>query len=112
MYMFILAMVTIHSSASVPRIVHARRCTPEEARQFAKDVALSLSTGDYTEVSYEYRGPAGPRIRHDAYAKVVDGEGWFLKIGIVDDGAHIGSCHPTLEQARTQGGTLVPRSQR
>lgn len=92
--------------------MYARRCTAEEARRFAKEVALSLTTDDYTEVSYEYSGQGGRMIRHDGYAKVVDGEGWFLKIGIVGEGPHIGSCHLTLEPARTQGGTLVPRSDR
>lgn len=81
-----------------------RKCAKREARQFAKDAVLSLTSNDYAH-SIEV---AGGQV-HDVYGLVIEEEGWYLKIEIhVGDGQPgIISCHPAEYDLQTRAG-IVP----
>jgi hypothetical protein len=89
-------------------ISEALSCTAVEARSFALRSVLSLTEGDYGRYSIEY-----PKITFDEYGKVIDDDGWYIKLGVNEsDVIVIGSCHPALHEITTLDGSHVPRSYR
>lgn len=82
------------------------RCSARRARAFARQAVLSLQPDDY---AYTLAMPNGQA--QDVYGKLINADGWYLKIEIrVDDGQPgIVSCHPAEYDIITIRGT-VPRS--
>lgn len=85
-----------------------RECTPRDARQYARRAVLSLQKNDY---AHTLKMPNGQLM--DVYGKVIEGDGWYLKIEIhMNDGQPgIVSCHPALHDLATRKG-VVPASTR
>jgi hypothetical protein len=85
-----------------------RECTRREARQYAKGAVLSLQHGDY---AHTLKMPDGQLM--DVYGKIIEGDGWYLKIEIhMNDGQPgIVSCHPAARDLVTRNG-VVPASTR
>ena len=83
-------------------------CTQREARQYAKRAVLSLQEGDY---AHTLKMPDGQLM--DVYGKVIEEDGWYLKIEIhMNDGQPgIVSCHPAARDLATRNG-VVPASTR
>ena len=79
-----------------------------QARAFARDAVLSLLPGDYAHTLEMPNGQV-----QDVYGKVIEADGWYLKIEIhmSDDQPGIVSCHPAEHDLQTRTGT-VPRSRR
>lgn len=75
------------------------------AVEFAKQAVLSLTPGDY---AHTLKMPDGQL--HDVYGKLIDEEGWYVKIEIhIHDGQPgIVSCHPAEYDLATRSG-IVPR---
>jgi hypothetical protein len=80
--------------------------TREGAVEYAKRVVLSLEPGDY---AHTLKLPDGQI--HDVYGKLIDAEGWYVKIEIhINDGQPgIVSCHPAEHDLLTVAG-VIPRS--
>ncbi|HEX6367752.1 MAG TPA: hypothetical protein VF006_02390 [Longimicrobium sp.] len=78
------------------------------AVEYAKQVVLSLTPGDY---AHTLEMPNGQL--HDVYGKLIEAEGWYVKIEIhIRDGQPgIVSCHPAEHDLATKNG-VVPRSRR
>jgi hypothetical protein len=85
-----------------------RRCSPRQAAEFARSAVLSLTPGDYAHTLLMSDGQM-----QDVYGKLIDAEGWYLKIEIhIRDGQPgIVSCHPAEYDLETKTG-IVPRSGR
>jgi hypothetical protein len=69
---------------------------------------LALTVANY---AHTIQTPTGQV--QDVYGKVIEEEGWYMKIEIgMDDGQPgIVSCHPAEHDLDTKGG-IVPRSRR
>ena len=85
-----------------------RQCGPAEALEFAKQAVLSLTPDDY---AHTLKLPNCQT--HDVYGKLIDAEGWYVKIEIhmYDGQPDIVSCHPAEYDLSTRAG-VVPRSRR
>ena len=83
-------------------------CGSPRAERFARDVVLSLNDGDF---AHSIQLPNGQK--HDVYGKLLQEEGWYVKIEIhIRDGEPgIVSCHPAEYDVQTRKG-IVPRSRR
>jgi hypothetical protein len=86
------------------QLIH--ECTQKEARQYARRAVLSLRDDDY---AHTLKMPDGQLM--DVYGKVIEGDGWYLKIEIhMNDGQPgIVSCHPAARDLATRKG-IVPAS--
>jgi hypothetical protein len=85
-----------------------RNCGRAEAVKYAKAAVLSLTPGDYAHTLTMHDGQV-----HDVYGKLIEAEGWYVKIEIhiVDGQPGIVSCHPAEYDLATRNG-VVPRSRR
>lgn len=100
--------VRVYKSRALTIISSVRQCSPRQAAEYARSAVLSLTPGDY---AHTLLMPDGQM--QDVYGKVIDAEGWYLKIEIrISDGQPgIVSCHPTEYDLKTNTG-IVPRSRR
>jgi hypothetical protein len=98
----------VYSKRALDCIQLVRECTRREARQYARRAVLSLQEGDY---AHTLKMPDGQLM--DVYGKVIDKDGWYLKIEIhMNDGQPgIVSCHPAARDLATRKG-VVPASTR
>lgn len=98
----------VYSRRALDCIQLVRECTRREARQYAKRAVLSLEEGDYAQT---LKMPDGQMM--DVYGKIIEGDGWYLKIEIqMNDGQPgIVSCHPAARDLATRNG-IVPASSR
>lgn len=98
----------VYSRRALDSIQLVRECTRREARQYAKRAVLSLQDNDY---AHTLKMPDGQLM--DVYGKVIEGDGWYLKIEIhMNDGQPgIVSCHPAARDLTTLAG-VVPASTR
>lgn len=98
----------VYKTRALDVICRIRKCTVREAREHVKVAVLSLEAGDY---SHTLRTPNGQV--QDVYGRLIQGEGWYLKIEIqMHDGEPgIVSCHPAEHDLSTVRGT-VSRSRR
>jgi hypothetical protein len=100
--------VHVYKTRALDVIQVVRKCTVREARAYARRAALSLEEGDY---SHTLKMPDGQIL--DVYGKVIEEDGWYLKIEIhMRDGQPgILSCHPAERDLVTRTG-VVPRATR
>jgi hypothetical protein len=72
-------------------------------------VVLSLQDGDY---AHTLKMPDGQLM--DVYGKIIEGDGWYLKIEIhMNDGQPgIVSCHPAARDLATRNGVVPASTQR
>jgi hypothetical protein len=98
----------VYITRALQIIKKVRQCDRLEAREYAKRAVLSLQQGDYAHTLKTANGQL-----HDVYGKLMDEEGWYLKIEIhIRDGQPgIVSCHPAEHDLETNAG-VVPRSRR
>lgn len=100
--------VHIYKGRALNVIRVLRGCSPRQAAEYARRAVLSLSPGDYAHTLLMPDGQA-----QDVYGKLIDAEGWYLKIEIhiYDGQPGIISCHPAEHDLQTKTG-IVPRSRR
>jgi hypothetical protein len=98
--------VHIYKTRALDIIQAVRKCRVQEARVYAKRAVLSLEDGDY---AHTLQMPDGQLM--DVYGKVIEDDGWYLKIEIhMKDGQPgVLSCHPAERDLVTRSG-VVPRS--
>jgi hypothetical protein len=98
--------VHVYKTRALNIIRALRGLTREGAVEYAKRVVLSLQPGDY---AHTLKLPHGQM--HDVYGKLIDAEGWYVKIEIhMNDGQPgILSCHPAEYDLVTVAG-ILPRS--
>lgn len=98
--------VHIYKGRALNIIQLLRQCSPRRAAEYARSAVLSLTPGDY---AHTLLMPDGQM--QDVYGKLIDAEGWYLKIEIhIRDGQPgIVSCHPAEYDLKTKTG-IVPRS--
>jgi hypothetical protein len=96
----------VYKSRALTLLQSILSCTERQARQYARQAVLSLQPGDYAHTLETLNGQL-----QDVYGKVIDDDGWYLKIEIhVNDGqAGIISCHPAEHDIVTLNG-IVPRA--
>lgn len=94
----------VYRTRALDIICEVRRCTPRQAREFARQSILSLVPDDYSHSLELLDGQP-----MDVYAKIIAAEGWYLKIEInMRDGQPgIVSCHPAEFDIQTRRG-IVP----
>lgn len=100
--------VHVYKTRALNVIQTVRKCRVREARAYAKRAVLSLEDGDY---AHTLRMPDGQIM--DVYGKVIEEDGWYLKIEIhMHDGQPgILSCHPAERDLTTRTG-VVPGTRR
>jgi hypothetical protein len=100
--------VHIYKTRAVNIIRTVRECGYLRAVEYAKQAVLSLTPGDY---AHSLEMPTGQV--HDVYGKLIEAEGWYVKIEInmYDGQPGIVSCHPAEYDVATRHG-VVPRSGR
>jgi hypothetical protein len=100
--------VHVYKTRAVNIIRNLRQCSEFRAVEYANRVVLSLKPDDYAHTLIMPDGQA-----HDVYGKLIDAEGWYVKIEIhiYDGQPGIVSCHPAEHDLVTKNG-VVPRSRR
>lgn len=100
--------VHVYKTRAANIIRTLRACGPARAVEYARQAVLSLGPGNY---AHTLKMPDGQV--HDVYGKLIDAEGWYVKLEIhVSDGQPgIISCHPAEYDLVTLNG-VVPRSRR
>jgi hypothetical protein len=100
--------VHVYKTRAVNIIRAVLNYSRSRAVEYAKQVVLSLTPGDY---AHTLEMPNGQL--HDVYGKLIDAEGWYVKIEIhiYDGQPGIVSCHPAEHDLTTKSG-VVPRSRR
>lgn len=98
----------VYKTRALDVIARLRKCGRDQARAYAKQVILSLTDDDY---AHTLEMPNGQVM--DVYGKVIQVDGWYVKIEIHQDDKQPGivSCHPAERDLQTAGG-LVPRAKR
>lgn len=98
----------IYKRRALNIIKQLRQCTPRHAAEYARKVVLSLTPDEY---AHTLLMPDGQVL--DVYGKLIDSEGWYIKIEIhIHDGQPgIVSCHPAEYDLVTRSG-IVPNSGR
>jgi hypothetical protein len=98
----------VYRTRALDPIRRLRQCGLGEARKYARDAILLLGPGDYAHTLSLPNGQL-----QDVYGKVIEADGWYLKIEIHmhDKQPGIVSCHPAEYDLTTRRG-VVPRSRR
>ncbi|HEX6040781.1 MAG TPA: hypothetical protein VFZ20_22165 [Longimicrobium sp.] len=98
----------VYRGRALDPIARLLRCSPRQARAFARRAALALQEADYAHTLMMPNGQI-----QDVYGRMIDMDGWYLKIEIhMEDGQPgIVSCHPAEHDLITLGG-LIPSSLR
>lgn len=98
----------VYRTRALDPIRRLRGCGLKEARAYARDAILSLTPEDYAHTLDLPNGQV-----QDVYGKVIEADGWYLKIEIHMDDKQPGivSCHPAEYDLTTRRG-VVPRSRR
>ncbi|MBW3570327.1 MAG: hypothetical protein KY467_04405 [Gemmatimonadetes bacterium] len=99
----------VYVTRALTCIQRLRECRPREAREYARRAVLSLQEGDY---AHTVKMPDGQLM--DVYGKVIEEDGWYLKIEIsMHDGQPgIVSCHPAAHDLATRSGVVRASTRR
>lgn len=98
----------VYKTRALNVIRSVRKCGRLEATEYAKQVVLSLVAGNYAHTLTMHDGQV-----HDVYGKLIQAEGWYVKIeiNIYDGQPGIVSCHPAAHDLATRDG-VIPRSRK
>jgi hypothetical protein len=95
----------VYKSRALDIVQQVFKCGKVQARTYVREIVLSLEAADY---SHTLRHPNG--AVQDVYGKLIQGEGWYIKIEIdfSDGEAGVISCHPAERELSTRRGVLPP----